>query len=213
MEHITFAAQWTTTKFFSGIQTLNSQNADAKEKLKNEGLKVLRKYSLGEENPTADEIKELILSFEQPFQTLEVLGVSLTILLYAGRQFTPWPLNWISTALMMGSAYSAYNMIQVNDEINREYYHFECLGKEEVSREKFIEAAQRLGNNILAKSALMRAVTSADSTVSYRNIGKVFENMIDAVKGDKSSDSAAAAWNIIKEYKIVNSIFNIVIPT
>lgn len=217
MEHITFAAQWTTSKFFGIMQTLNSQNAEAKQTLENEGVKVLGKYSLGNENPTAEEVKELILSFQQPFQTLEVVGVCLTIAFYVGRQITPWPLNWISTACMLASAYSTYQITQVNDEINREYYHFDRLKKKEVTREEFLDAAQHLANNILSKSALMRTVTSADSTESYRNLGKVVGKMIGAVETEKgavkSEESKAAVWALIKDYRLVNSLFNIVIPT
>ncbi|MCB1110646.1 MAG: hypothetical protein KDK64_06650 [Chlamydiia bacterium] len=217
MDKLTAFLQFGSTKVFNVMQSFNSRNAEAKQKLQAGGLDVLGKYKKGDVNPTSLEIQELILNAQQPFQTLEVVGVFSTLTLYVMTQLSPWPLNWACKTGMVGTAYFSYQMMKVNDEINREYYHFEAMGPHErIDRPTFVETARRLGNNMVGKSALMATVTSADATHSYRRLDTVISEMIDGVVTDetgvKRAESLEALGRMLGNMQLLIQLYNVTLP-
>ncbi len=185
MENMAVFTGWVTNKGLQAWKSLNSSPQEAQEALKLHGKSVLVKYKNQKENPTAKEIKNIVLDILQPVQTLEVTGVAVTIGCYLASKVMPWPISWICKATMVGSAYFTFQMWQAKDAILEEFFFFEKSGEREIDKEMFIAHVGDLANRALAKCTLFRLVTSADQTQSFRDMGTIIGTIIDSSKDEK----------------------------
>ncbi|QVL56198.1 MAG: hypothetical protein KFB95_03070 [Simkaniaceae bacterium] len=194
---------WVTDKGFQALQSLNSSSQQAQEELKVKGKGVLVKYNEEKETPTAKEIKDIVLAILQPVQTLEVTGVAATIGFYLASKVMPWPVDWICKAAMVGSAYFTFQIWQAKDAILEEFFFFEKKGVHEITKDEFITHADNLADRVLAKCTLFRLVTSADQTRSFRDMGKIVNNMI------KNANSEETLQKLISEVSFIGTLFQL----
>jgi len=207
MERITRNAagltNWITNKSFQALQSLNSSSQRAQEDLRETGKSVLVKYNAEEEDPTAKDIKNIVLAILQPVQTLEVTGGVATIGFYLASQVMPWPVSWICQAAMLGSAYFTFQIWQAKDAILEEFFFFEKRGVDEITKDEFITHADNLADRVLAKCTLFRLVTSSDQTHIFRDMGDIVSNMIDSAKSDE------ALQKLISEVSFISTLFQL----
>jgi len=194
---------WATDKGFQALQSLNSSSQKAQENLKLHGKSVLVKYNEQSEDPTAKEIKNIVLAILQPMQTLEVTGVAATIGFYIASHVMPWPVSWICKAAMVGSAYFTFQVWQAKDAVLEEFFFFEKSGKRAISKEEFLTHADNVADRVLAKCTLFRLVTSADQTRSFRDMGTVVSQMIDSATSDE------ALQKLIAEVSFFSTLFQL----
>lgn len=194
---------WVTDKGFQALQSLNSSSQKAQEDLKLYGKSVIVKYNEESEDPTAKEIKNIVLAILQPVQTLEVTGVAATIGFYLASKVMPWPISWICTAAMVGSAYFTFQIWQAKDAILEEFFFFEKSGVREIDKDEFITHADNLADRVLAKCTLFRLVTSTDQTRSFRDMGDIVSSMIDSAKSEE------ALQKLISEVSFIGTLFQL----
>ncbi|MCB1107291.1 MAG: hypothetical protein KDK76_04260 [Chlamydiia bacterium] len=166
-----------------GMTAFNKMNSDvqvARDNLKNQGLEVLGKYQ-GNQNVTAQEVKELASSLMQPLQTLENVGVGATLSLLLVYHYTPLFKGVVQVA-MLGSAYLTYQASCVREQVHQEVFYFERRGTANISRDEFKTHVENLGDRILASSSLVRTLTAQAQMEGFRNLGTVVGEMIDNVQ-------------------------------
>jgi hypothetical protein len=194
---------WITDKSFKALQSLNSSSQKAQEDLRVQGKSVLVKYNTAEEDPTAKEIKNIVLAILQPVQTLEVTGVAATIGCYLASKVMPWPISWICKAAMVGSAYFTFQIWQAKDAILEEFFFFEKSGVREIGKNEFLTHADNVADRVLAKCTLFRLVTSTDQTRSFRDMGEIVNGMIENAKSDE------ALQKLIGEVSFIRTLFQL----
>lgn len=200
--NVTAFGSWVTDKGFQALQSLNSSFQKAQEDLRLHGKSVLVKYNT-EEEPTAKEIKNIVLAILQPVQTLEVTGVAATIGFYLASKVMPWPVSWICKAAMVGSAYFTFQIWQAKDAILEEFFFFEKSGVRQIDKDEFLTHADNLADRVLAKCTLFRLVTSADQTRSFRDMGEIVSQMINSAKNEE------ALQKLIAEVSFISTLFQL----
>ncbi len=201
--HVAGLASWGADKSFQALQSLNSSSTKAQEDLKVGGKSVLIKYKKKEADPTAAEIKNIVLAILQPVKTLEATGIVVTIGFYLASHVMPWPVSCMCKAAMVGSAYFTFQIWQAKDAILQEFFYFERRKENEINKKEFLEHADNLADRILANCTLFRRVTSADQTRSFRDMGKIVGDMIDRAENEAELNT------LIRELSFIRTLFQL----
>jgi len=200
MDYINAAGKWVMETSFSALQSLNSNSEQAKQSLQAEGKQVLVNYK-DSKDVRADEIKNVILSILQPIQTLEVTGMTATIGLYLVSHVVPWPLDWLTKAGTIASAYFTYQVWEAKSAILEEFFYFEKRGVEVIDQKEFLTHADNMADRVLARSSLFRLITSSEKTKTFRDIKEIVLEMIE----QSNNDTALAA--AVNKVSFISTLF------
>jgi len=203
MDYINAAGKWVMETSFSALQSLNSNSEQAKQRLKAEGKQVLVNYKKANADVGADKIKNVILSILQPIQTLEVTGMTATIGLYLVSHVVPWPLDWLTKAGTIASAYFTYQVWEAKSAILEEFFYFEKRGVEVIDQDKFLTHADNMADRVLARSSLFRLITSSEKTKTFRDIKEIVLEMIE----QSNNDTALAA--AVNKVSFISTLFQV----
>ena len=202
MDYINAAGKWVMETSFSALQSLNSNSEQAKQSLKAEGKRVLVNYKDGED-VRADEIKNVILSILQPIQTLEVTGMTATIGLYLVSHVVPWPLDWLTKAGTIASAYFTYQVWEAKSAILEEFFYFEKREVEVIDQDEFLTHADNMADRVLARSSLFRIITSSEKTKKFRDMKEIVREMIENSKDDR------ALATVVNKVSFISTLFQV----
>ena len=200
MDYINAAGKWVMETSFSALKSLNSDTEQAKQSLKAQGKEVLIKYQ-EEHDVRADEIKNIILSILQPIQTLEVTGMTATIGLYLVSQVVPWPLDWLTKAGTIASAYFTYQVWEAKSAILEEFFYIEKREVAVIDQDEFLTHADNMADRVLARSSLFRIITSSEKTKKFRDMKEIVSEMIENSKNDR----ALAA--VVNKVSFISTLF------
>ena len=200
MDYINAAGKWVMETSFSALQSLNSNSEQAKQSLQAEGKQVLVNYK-DSKDVRADEIKNVILSILQPIQTLEVTGMTATLGFYLVSHVVPWPLDWLTKAGTVASAYFTYQVWEAKSAILEEFFYFEKREVEVIEKEKFLTHADNMADRVLARSSLFRIITSSEKTKKFRDMKEIVREMIEKSNDDR--DLAA----VVNKVSFISTLF------
>jgi hypothetical protein len=200
MDYINAAGKWIMETSFSALQSLNSNSEQAKQSLQAEGKQVLVNYKANKD-VGADKIKNVILSILQPIQTLEVTGMTATIGLYLVSHVVPWPLDWLTKAGTIASAYFTYQVWEAKSAILEEFFYFEKRGVEVIDQDKFLTHADNMADRVLARSSLFRIITSSEKTKKFRDMKEIVREMIE----ESNDDRGLAA--VVNKVSFISTLF------